>query len=290
MDKVWQEGSKDTNIVTTKEYAPQVQDALHNMIPECVHRFGIGTKGWFTREGLLAFQGVKWDSAKNKSVSDRDVEALRVVSEDYFGMGEAWRKRTGVVKRPAMSTQPAGQSNTTPTGPSDTIGNTARGKTKTTVDTLLAAIADKRNDAPSFGDLYQRPHDGDTIKTSKNAGNDDASLSSHESEGVRNDVTFADIPTTLPTRATTPGEGDISTAKSSTHYRLQRDKSRELAEKSQEESRQLLEILRLEREELTKTRSELERLKVSATTVNTIPPSANRGRIGPAADGVDEDK
>jgi hypothetical protein len=91
VDQAWKEGSRETNIVTTKEYASQVQDALRDMIPECVHKFGLGMKGWFTTEGLQAFQGVNWDPKQNKSVSDRDVEAMRIVSKDYFGMGEAWR-------------------------------------------------------------------------------------------------------------------------------------------------------------------------------------------------------
>ena len=102
VDRAWQEGSKDTNIVTTKEFAPQVQDAIRNMIPECVHRYGIGTTGWFTTEGLHAFKGVKWDPASNKSVSDKDIEATRVVAEDYFGMGEAWRHKKQTICRPTM--------------------------------------------------------------------------------------------------------------------------------------------------------------------------------------------
>ena len=167
------------------------------MIPECVHRFGTGKKGWFTREGLLAFKGVAWDPTKNKSRSDRDVEALRVVSEDYFGMGEAWRKKTSGSKRPTMRTQEPSPPTGTPTA---SIPKTTTEKNLTTIDTLLAAITEKSYDAPSFGDLYHRPHDGDTAKTSHYAGKDDASLSSHESDKVVEDVTFADIPATLPTR------------------------------------------------------------------------------------------
>jgi hypothetical protein len=290
VDKAWQEGSKDTNIVTTREYAPQAQEALRNMIPECVHRFGTGTKGWFTREGLLAFKGVEWDPAKNKSVSDRDVEALRTVAEDYFGMGEAWRNRKVQRQRPIACNIPGDDmSGQIPLGnPGDSIPNNVS-KTQTTIETLLAATIDKKNDAPSFGDLYQRPHDGDTARTSQKPGNDDASLSSHESEeGLRESVTFANIPDTLPHKET--ATGDMSTAKSSTHYRLQRDKCRELAEKSQEESRQLLETLKQEREELMRAREELERLKVSTTASKTVTPSANRGRIGAAADSADNYK
>ena len=94
-------------------------------------------------------------------------------------------------------------------------------------------------------------------------------------------MTFADIPSNLrhPTGSVV---GDASTAKSSTHYRLQRDKSRELAARSQEESRQLLETLQLEREELIKTREELERMRISKA--KTVTPSANRDRAGAAAD------
>ena len=63
-----------------------------------------------------------------------------------------------------------------------------------------------------------------------------------------------------------------------------------MAEKSQEESRQLLETLRLEREELLKAREELERLKVSTPAAQTVTPSAKRGEIGAAADGADLNK
>lgn len=264
VDKAWQTNSNDTNIVTTKEYAPQVQEALRNMIPACVHQFGIGTKGWFSREGLHAFKNVKWDPKRQKSVSDQDVEAMRTVSEDYFGMGEAWRKKAKSLNRP-------------------TVGNPKMTPTVETVtaDTLLAALENQKSDAPSFGDLYHRPHDGDTAKTSHIAEGEDASISSHESDRADGDVTFADIPDINLRRQT---EGDASTAKSSTHYRLQRDKSRILAEQSQEESRKLLELLEHEREELQRARQELEKLKVSNATPTTVTPSAIRGKTGTAAD------
>lgn len=217
-DRAWQESSKDTNIVTTKEYAAQVQDALRNMIPECVHRFGKGAQGWFTREGLLAFKGVEWDPSTNKSVSDRDVEALRMVAEDYFGMGDAWRKQKES-KRPTTSlvTNNGGRP---PGDPTASIPRAA-GTQQTTVEMLLAQTMHKSTDGASFGDLYQRPHDGDTAKTSHRTGTDDVSLSSHESDGLQEDgVTFDDIPAALPTRVSKNGD-DVSTAKSSIHYRLQ---------------------------------------------------------------------
>lgn len=116
-------------------------------------------------------------------------------------------------------------------------------------------------------------------------GNDDMSLSSHESDHNRTSVTFADlsqVQTNRQIHQTTVG--DNSTAKSSTHYRLQRDKSRELAAKSQEESRQLLDALRNEREELAKAREELERLRLSANTKHLVTPSAKRDDNGAEPD------
>ena len=279
VDRAWQEGSKETNIVTTKEYAPQVQDAIRNMIPECVHRYGNGTKGWFTTEGLLAFKGVKWDHTSNKSVSDRDIEAMREVAEDYFGMGEAWRrKKETSVKRPAPQPPVAREMGT----PGQSIPPPKKGKQPTTADELLEQLAAKKSDAPSFGNLYNRPHDGDTARTSHNPGQDEISISSHESDGIEKNVTFADIPANLP-RKMGNTEGDASTAKSSTHYRLQRDKSRELAEKSQEESRKLFETLQQERAELRQARQELERLRVSSSK-RTVTPSVERETTGTATD------
>jgi hypothetical protein len=274
VDKAWQEGSKDTNIVTTKEYAPQVQEALRNMIPACVHQFGTGATGWFSREGLHAFKNVQWDPNKQKSVSDTDIEAIREVSEDFFGMGEAWRKKQH------KSARPTPPDNSKPSnGPR--IGTPAASVPRTgheqpiTAETLLADIANRKSDAPSFGDLYHRPHDGDTAKTSHVPAGDKASISSHESDAAGCDVTFADIPDINPRHT---ADGDASTAKSSTHYRLQRDKSRALAAQSQEESRHLLEMLQNEREALQQALQELDNLRVSGRGHNTIsPPSASRG-------------
>jgi hypothetical protein len=279
VDRAWQENSRETNIVTTKEYAPQVQEAIRNMIPECVHRFGTGTKGWFTIEGLHAFKGVKWDPKGNKSVSDMDIEAMRTVTEDYFGMGEAWRRKK-TTARPTMRNSTENNSSTTPAPPNLTTGH----KQPATAETLLAELAGKKSDAPSFGDLYKRPHDGDTARTSTRNGADEASLSSHESDDIEKDVTFADIPPNLPREMTLLTDGDASTAKSSIYYRLQRDKSREMAQKSQEESRQLLETLRREREELLQARQELERLRLSSTNHFPITPSVRQGKTGTETD------
>ena len=288
VDKAWKEGSRETVLVTTKEYAPQVHDVIRNMIPECVHRYGLGTKGWFTRDGLQAFQGVHWDPNKNKSVSDRDIEALREVTEDYFGMGEAWRKHKEKAKRPVVHNNSKGQDKEM--GKAKDSVPTVDGKQQSTVDALLAVIANPKADAPSFGDLYQRTHDGDTAKTSVRQGNDDASLSSHESEQTRTAVTFADLSQVHTSRAhTSANPGDNSTAKSSTHYRLQRDKSRELATKSQEESRLLFEALQAEREELAKAREELERLRLTTKDKHLGTPSAKKGNDGTAADSAVKD-
>lgn len=283
VDKTWQEGSKDTVLVTTKEYAPQVQEAIRNMIPECVHRFGNGVQGWFTQEGLLAFQGVQWDPKNQKSVSDKDIEALRVVTEDFFGMGDAWRRKPTPPQRPGTIQQTV-NTNANAGTPTASI-RPINGLPPVTADTLLANTLNRKSDAPSFGDLYNRTHDGDTARTSHVTGADDISLSSHESDDKAGNVTFANVPTNL-TRHLTQNEGDASTAKSSTHYRLQRDKSRELAEKSQAESMQLLELLQREREELHKAREELEKLRVSRTGTHPVTPSVMKGHAGAATDGA----
>lgn len=279
VDRAWQDGSKDTNVVTTREYAPQVQEALRNMIPECVHRFGKGVNGWFTREGLVAFQGIQWDPTNKKSVSDKDVEAMRMVAEDFFGLGNAWRQRA------KKSTQPEVHDAGTKERPGDPSASIVdiKGKPPVTVNTLLENAMNKTSDAPSFGDLYHRNHDGDTAKTSHVSGADDVSISSHESDAADQSITLDNLPTTLA-RVSTQQEGDASTAKSSTHYRLQRDKQKELTAKSQAESRQLWDILQKEREELQRAREELAKLKVTAPTIGLVTPSAKQGTSGAAAD------
>lgn len=72
-------------------------------------------------------------------------------------------------------------------------------------------------------------------------------------------------------------------AKSSTHYRLQRNKSRKMAAKSQEESQKLCEALRLEREELQKARKELDQLQPGNLT-RKVTPSAKQDTTGTEAD------
>jgi len=151
---------------------------------------------------------------------------------------------------------------------------------------LLADIANKKSDAPSFGNLYHRPHDGDTAKTSHRPDAEEASISSHASD-MEGDVMVTDIPT-INHRSS--ADGDVSTAKSSTHYRLQRDKSRELAAKSQEESRKLLEIMQQEHEELLQARQEIARMRLSRSESIKVTPSANRGKSGTAADSTGKHK
>ena len=193
------------------------------------------------------------------------------MTEDYFGMGTAWRQKKQQSKRP-MTNPVTPQA--TPGTPKESIPING-GRKQITAGQLLEDLATGKTDAPSFGDLYQRPHDGDTAKTSR-AGGDDMSLSSHESDGIAEPVTLANIPA-IGTRITM--DGDASTAKSSIHYRLQRDKSREIAAKSQEESRQLLETLQSEREELQKTREELERLRNTTNKLEQlkVTPTGRRG-------------
>lgn len=205
---------------------------------------------------------------------------MRTVTEDFFGMGDAWKThKQPAGKRPVFQTQFSADN---PNTPEASIPVT-KGKTQNTVHELLEDMVNKRTDAPSLGDLYHRPHDGDTARTSRNQGNDDASLSSHESDKEQTDITIAGIPATIRPTDETKG-GDTSTAKSSVHYRLQRDKSREMAAKSQEESRQLLEALRLEREELAKAREELDRLRISKSNTQVVTPSVNRGQAGTETD------
>lgn len=175
--------------------------------------------------------------------------------------------------------RPSGRPSTTTTQNTEaTIPNTE--KKQPTVETLLNDIGNPKSDAPSFGAAYNRPHDGGTAQTSKHNDKDDASLSSHDSEEQQS-VTFANIPTMQNQHRITTE--DNSTAKSSTHYRLQRDKSREMAAKSQEESQKLLEALRLEREELQKARKELDQLRLGNLT-RKVTPSAKQGTTGTAAD------
>jgi len=201
IDKSWQGTTDATVLVTTKEYGAQANQALINMIPECIHRYGDGTQGWFTTNGLDVFRHVEWDPKNNKSVSESDIYAMRHVAEDYFGMGDAWRQlaqTTNQTKRPTLMNDSQKNDGTSPediTGnPNESVPQ-QQGKKPATANDLLQALANKKTDAPSFGSVYKRTHDGDTAQTSCRDNEDNESLSSHENEDMDTDeIMFTDLP------------------------------------------------------------------------------------------------
>ena len=286
VDKAWGEGKNVTNIVTNKEYAAEVQTAISNMIPECAHRFGKGIRGWFSNEALMTFKDVKWDPNRKKTISDRDVDAKRQVEEDFFGMGTAWRKATHQPStRPTnTATAPSSSTQTTPQlgTPAASIPTT-KDKSAPTINAVLDDLTNRKTHAASFGELYQRPHDGDTAKTSQAPG-DDMSLSSKESDTKTGGIRFDGIPAESGDGQASRG-GDASTAKSSTHYRLQRDASRKIAAQSRAESLQLLEELRAAREEIDRLHM-TGATTTSSTRTQLVTPSATREAADTAADGV----
>jgi hypothetical protein len=249
IDKSWQDRSNETIIVTTKPWAAQTREVLKNMIPACIHMYQKGVEGWFTPEGLKAFEGIHWDPNKKYTVSARDIEAQREVEEDFFGMGDDWKniELPGETKRPVMKKT----SNTKTTPENNNI----------TATTLLEGVTNKSTDAASFGAVYNRPHDGDTAKTSRHQEADEASLSSHESVEIVDAVTIDNITNVTTKLKGKSIAGDQSTAKSSGYHKAQLVKVKQIAAAHEEESKKLYKELKEERKRREQEKEELEQAR-----------------------------
>jgi hypothetical protein len=146
VDKSWR--GNDFTLVTVKPYAAEAMKALNCMIPECIHLYGIeAAELWFSNAGLLAYQGVKWDPTKQSTTSHKDQETKALVDEDLFQIGTNW-----MLTAPIMQAQAGRQA--PPQTPDYTVQN-------------LLASRGHGNDVSSFGSIYQRQHDDDSIVTTK---------------------------------------------------------------------------------------------------------------------------
>ena len=185
VDPDWR-NSSETVLVTIAKYEEEARAALMDMIPECSYKYGVDATGWFISDAISAFQAIKWDPAKKTTVSEFDEEAAAMVAEDIFGMGDDWLKDTGTPHRPSAPEE----------------YNTNE-KTPRTAAALLAKQTDKRTDASSFGSMYNRNHDGDTVQTTLSAA---ASMQSRASGlSIVNGVEVVDL-------ATASNGGDSGTA------------------------------------------------------------------------------
>jgi hypothetical protein len=146
VDKSWK--GNEFTLVTVKPYATEAVKALNCMIPECVHLYGIeAAKRCFSNAGLLAYQDVKWDPTKQSTTSHQDQESKALVDEYLFQIGTNW-----MMTAPIMQAQMTRKAPQTPA--------------EYTVQNLLASRG-HGNDAGSFGSVYQRQHDDNSIVTTK---------------------------------------------------------------------------------------------------------------------------
>jgi len=202
LDLKW---SGDGHVLTTVQpFRDQAITAHNNMIPECFWLFGEQVSAWFSDTGKHLFREVIWDPDSNKTKSLHNPLA-EVVKENFYGMGQTWQPKPvtgrGIVEQtpattPSPTEPPAALTTSTATVaplPSSSHAHTAAGaeapnsilkptsflnpdKKQVTVRDVLdqrAISGDGRGDASvkSFGDLYGREHDGDTVRTAKPATN-----------------------------------------------------------------------------------------------------------------------
>ena len=129
-------------MTTVALYAKEAFKAISNMIPECLFLYGkeAGEK-WFTNRGLEAYKTITWCPKKKTTSSTSDKLSKTLVDEDFFGLGMEWNKN-----------------------------NTDLNEIKRSENNQVATVLSERaNDLEvhSFGSVYGRSHDGESIATTK---------------------------------------------------------------------------------------------------------------------------
>ena len=294
VDPDWKTFS-ETVLVTMVKYEDEARAALMDMIPECSYKYGVDATGWFHSEAITAFQDIKWDPTKKTTVSEFDNEAAELLAEDYFGMGDDWIEAALPSQRPS-DVGPAAAS----------LEKNKHKKTPRTAAALLAKQTEKSTDAPSFGSMFHRDHDGDTVQTTRSAATSMQSRASGLSiiNGVEvfdleNTSTGGDtgtIQTTRSTKATTAAfQKEIEAQRKESqllHEALKKErealaterahiqKEAEIVAKEREKARHEAAVVR---QQLMETQDLFKQMKAFQ---QNIPPSAPLGNADTAADSV----
>jgi hypothetical protein len=143
VDRSWR--GNDFTLVTVKPYAADALKALNSMIPECTYLYGeAAAKRWFSNTGLLAYQQVNWDPTTQATTSHQDQTTQALVEEDLFQIGHTWKTQATILKPEATRPEDSGQ--------------------QYTVQNLLAS-RQTDTDVHSFGSVYGRQHNGDSMAT-----------------------------------------------------------------------------------------------------------------------------
>jgi hypothetical protein len=91
VDLAWKQTTKYT-ITTVVGKESEAQRFLDNMIPEFLHRYGNEATKWFTSQGLLVYQDVKWNPEKGNTTSAKELDSADMVKEDPWGLNNKWSK------------------------------------------------------------------------------------------------------------------------------------------------------------------------------------------------------
>jgi hypothetical protein len=153
-------------------YASEAARAVNNMIPECIHEYGLAAaQQWFTNLGLEAYTHVKWDPTNRSTTSQQDCETRALVEEDLFGIGTNWKIEAPIMKTQTLQpTQPQNHSNTT------TVNKP--------IHQALESCTNANN-VHSFGSVFGRMKDNnDTITTTKTTDSPAPTITNPPSDGV----------------------------------------------------------------------------------------------------------
>jgi hypothetical protein len=168
VDKSWKGGTYV--VVSVKPYAQEAMQALNYMIPECTHEFGKeAAKLWFTTPGLLAYQHVKWDPNKRSTTSQQDRETRAMVAEDLFGIGTSWKIEAPIMRGIARRPTEIAANNRANNHPAS---QTAAASVAAATAAIHSRTID--SDVRSFGSIYGRTPDDESIATNRTAAKDNA--------------------------------------------------------------------------------------------------------------------
>jgi hypothetical protein len=120
------------------------------MIPECLHYYGEeAAKARFSNAGLLAYKNVNWDPTKQLTTSHQDYATQALVEEDLFQTGSNWKMKAPIIQ------------------PQTNHDKWQAQQKNYTVENLLES-RNTDTDVRSFGLVFGRNHDGDSIAIETN--------------------------------------------------------------------------------------------------------------------------
>jgi hypothetical protein len=127
-----------------KMYQNTADNAINNIIPEALHTYGPSAGKWFTSQALMMYENIKWDPTKKSTTTQMATDTSKILEEDLWGLANTWKTR------PVAASSAADN----PVANMSAVG--------LAIDRMNLTSA---RDVASFGSLFARDKDDDTIAT-----------------------------------------------------------------------------------------------------------------------------